>query len=119
MIQRIQTVWLILVSILLSVATYIVDVHSSTFTLSKILLIIGNGLIVIISIVAIFLYRKRLLQIRICYFILISLLLSFFTLLHDLWWATIFPTVAILGNICAIRAIQKDENLTSSSNRLR
>lgn len=147
MIQRIQSVYLLVVTILLvaclctPLATSIYDGNVSKFTnlyvmaedgakeyspwaLFAILLIAS-----LISFGTIFLYKKRMLQIRLTIFNTILLVGYYATLITFIcmseWtdltasWTICLPLVAIILNWLAIRAIGKDEMLVKAYDRLR
>jgi hypothetical protein len=87
----------------------------------------------VLSVVCIFLFKNRLLQLRICIYnilvlFLIIVLLIFYlitfktnspvsSLNYTIWLA--IPLVNIILNILAYRSIRKDENLVKSYDRLR
>ncbi len=149
MIQRIQTVYLLIVTGILIAAMclplgtvtnlsintieifkplgfMVGDVFQSTWALFSILLIAA-----IIDFVAIFLFKNRILQIRMAIFstcLLVGYYLTFlafyFMLLGDLFlykihWALCLPLIGIILNYLAIRAIGADEAKIQSLNRLR
>ena len=155
MIQRIQTVYLLLVAglflalLFLPLAFIQSDDISyqfqvaglQTVTLEKELvyptwsLLTIDAIILLLSFVCIFMYKRRILQIRIC--IYNTLLMLGFCLLagfycwqfkqsHDLlhfninfrFWAS-FPIIAIILNYLAIRNIGADEAMVRSLDRLR
>lgn len=153
MLQRIQTVYLLLVSVLmlsllfLPLAVlqsgdklYSFDVFGlSTLLGEKELLYPTWGLLVldviamVIALVTIFLFKKRMLQIRLTIFNTI-LLFGFYglfaymiygfkgefgELVYTLKFAAAFPAVCIVLNYLAIRNIGADEALVRSLNRLR
>ncbi|MDR2520622.1 MAG: DUF4293 domain-containing protein [Bacteroidales bacterium OttesenSCG-928-I14] len=112
MIQRIQTVLLLAIAIILGLVMFVIN---RNFPLLR-----DGWLIIFTSIIAVFLFKKRLLQIKICYLILI--LLSFFLIkifLLKLYLLSIFVVVAMCVDILAIRAIRRDEKLIHSFDRLR
>jgi hypothetical protein len=84
-----------------------------------------NGLIVVLSIIVIFLYKNRSLQIKLCCGILVLLIFSYITLFLPGTkaaigkWPAVFPFVAGIFDILAICAIRKDEKLVRSLDRLR
>ncbi len=136
MIQRVQTIWMIIAAaaIFLTIkfsfysGTLITDnsFHSLTaadnFLLTVLTSILGGGILI-----NIFLYKHRTVQFRICIIaIIVEILLLFIyyrqTLLFskgtlDLW--AIFHFFILLGLILAARAIYNDEKLIKDSNRLR
>ena len=147
MIQRIQTVF-ILVAELLVASLYIlkfadlsVDGELYTFTANGILngdtlifnglpIMIFIGLIVLLHLVIIFMYKKRVRQIRMLSFTII-LLLGLFGMFFYFTYAgfsgaqvafkvpVAFPIVAVILDYLAIRAIGKDEALVKSLDRIR
>ena len=136
MIQRVQTVWMIIAAIAIFLTlkfsfysgTLLTDnsFHSVIATDNFILMVLtcamGSALII-----NIFLYKHRTLQFRICIItILLEVILLFLyyrqTKLYshgtlDIW--AIFHLVAIIGLILAAVGIYKDEKLIKDSNRLR
>ncbi len=136
MIQRVQTVWMIIAAIAIFLTlkfsfysgTLLTDnsFHSVIATDNFILMVLtcamGSALII-----NIFLYKHRKLQFRICIIaILLEVILLFLyyrqTKLYsngslDIW--AIFHLVAIFALILAAVGIYKDEKLIKDSNRLR
>lgn len=147
MIQRIQSVYLLVVTILLIVclctpiATSIYDGNVSNFTNLYITAEDGTKdyapwalfvILIIASLVAfgtIFLFKKRMLQIRLTIFNTILLIGYYATLITFVcmseWtdltvsWTICLPLIAIILNWLAIRAIGKDEVLVKAYDRLR
>lgn len=153
MIQRIQTLYLLLtvalitamfflpVAIIQSGASfYKLDVSGlntmanppELITPSWELMVIA-AIIVLISFAAIFLFKKRILQIRLCIFNAL-LMLGFYGLVAYFTWniskgvdlfhfspqiALCFPLVSLILNYLAIRNIGADEALVRSLERLR
>ncbi|GHT74996.1 membrane protein [Bacteroidia bacterium] len=133
MIQRVQTIWLLLTALVIAIfffipdtaiVTAIVEINSSNYLLD-----IELGLILILAITAIFLYKKRPLQIKCCYGILLLLAFFYISLYllvqypggNDVVWKlpVLIPLVTVIFVLLAIRAIQKDEKLVRSLDRLR
>jgi hypothetical protein len=149
MIQRIQTIFLLLVTGLLvasmclpvgyfmgtDAAQYtfmpagiaVKEQFHSTWGVLSILL-----LSTIISFATIFMYRNRMLQIRMtifCSVLLVGYYLTFLTFMFMLKsdleasfrisWALCLPLVAIILNYLAIRAIGRDEVMVRAADRLR
>lgn len=136
MIQRVQTVWMIIATIAIFLTlkfsfysgTLLTDnsFHSVIATDNFILMVLtcamGSALII-----NIFLYKHRTLQFRICIIaILLEVILLFLyyrqTKLYsngtlDIW--AIFHLVTIIALILAAVGIYKDEKLIKDSNRLR
>ncbi len=147
MIQRIQTVYLFISALLLAslmklkFADLSVNDEIYTFVARGIYNgeeLIFNGLAIFIFIclvallhfVVIFMYKKRILQIRILVFTVV-LLLGLFGMFFYFTYAgftgakvafkipVVFPIVAVILDYLAIRAIGKDEALIRSLNRIR
>lgn len=147
MIQRIQTIY-VLVSALL-VSSLIKLKFAELFVNNEIYTFVAKGIfngdemifdglaififipvIALLHFVVIFLYKKRILQIRILVFSII-LLLGLFGLFFYFTYAgftdakvafkvpVVFPIVAAILDFLAIRAIGKDEALVRSLNRIR
>lgn len=140
MLQRIQTIWLLLVAALAFASLKLSFFSGNTlienvkqfqgFTaMSNMLIMILTVGVGIASVVAIFLFRNRQLQIRICFGVLAVVLLNI--LLYYLQTKNFVPnewsfdltslvTIAIPFLLfLAIRAIYKDEQLVKSVDRLR
>jgi len=147
MIQRIQTVYLFISALLiaslmkLKFADLSVNNELYTFIAKGIysgeeLIFNGLAIFIFIPIIAllhflvIFIYKKRILQIRILVFSML-LLLGLFGLFFYFTYAgftgaqvafkipVVFPIVAAILDFLAIRAIGKDEALIRSLNRIR
>ncbi len=147
MIQRIQTIFLfvsaLLIASLLKLKFADLSVNNEIYTfIAKGIYngeeIIFNGLaifilisiITIIHFAVIFLYKKRILQIRILVFSIV-LLLGLFGLFFYFPYSgftgvkvafkipVVFPVVAAILDFLAIRSIGKDEALVRSLNRIR
>lgn len=154
MIQRIQTVYLVIAAILISLVfanpiaeifisdeLYLTLSHNSiegsdpdlfpaqsTWPVTLLL-----AAILAIELVIIFSFRNRILQIRLCIFNLLLMfgvvgMIYFFTkyTLSQMegqksifLWPILCPMVAIILNYLAIKAIQKDERLVRSYERIR
>ncbi len=147
MIQRIQTVYILISSVIiasllkLKFADLSVNNELYTFVARGIFSgdeLIFNGLaififiplIALLHLVVIFLYKKRILQIRILVFSMV-LLLGLFGLIFYFTYSgfdgakvafkipVVFPLIALILDYLAIRAIGKDEALIRSLNRIR
>lgn len=136
MIQRIQSVWLFLaaISVALTVklpfysGTSANGIPSYELNATENLILLGTTLVTgLLAIVIIFLYKKRPLQLRLCFLgILLEAIILFlyyrevstftqgtyalFALLHGL---------SVIFFFLAARAINKDEKMVKDSNRLR
>jgi hypothetical protein len=152
MIQRIQTVYLVLITAL-TVALFFLPMAviqaDSTFysfdvsgltalnqtelTFSTWGLMVLAAIISLIAILSVFLYKKRMLQIRLCVFNAI-LLIGFYGLFGFFVWrisastdifhfkvqfALSFPLISLILDYLAIRNIGADEMLVRSLERLR
>jgi hypothetical protein len=147
MIQRIQTIYIFIAGLLtatlfkLKFADLIVNNELLTYYAKGIFndieqvfnglpIMIFIGIITLLHLVIIFLYKKRILQIRLLVFSII-LLLGLFGIFFYFTYAgfddakvafkipVAFPLVAIILDYLAIRAIGKDEALIRSLNRIR
>lgn len=147
MIQRIQTVYLLIVAGLLITAMclpmgYFIDAmgehpfkalgmdvngaFQSTWGLFGILM-----LSTLVAAATIFLFKNRMLQIRMTIFnsllligYYIAFLAFYFALKNDanlfrIGWALCLPLIAIILNILAVRAIGRDEVMVKAADRLR
>ena len=150
MIQRIQSVYLLVVTILLivcmctPVGAYIAEDYSvSKFT--NLCVVSAGGvkdyapwamfviLVVaaLLSFTTIFMFKKRMLQIRMSIFnslLLVGYYIAFFAFyfalkndenLFRIGWALCLPLVSIILNILAIRSIGRDEVMVKAADRLR
>ena len=153
MLQRIQTVYLLII-VALTVATLFLPLAVLqqgdalfSFDASGLSTMIGEpellypawglfaltAITAIIALVTIFLYKKRILQIRLCVFNAI-LMLGFYALFGFFVWilkeelagaalsvkiALSFPVIALILDYLAIRNIGADEALVRSLDRLR
>jgi peptidoglycan/LPS O-acetylase OafA/YrhL len=127
MIQRIQTIYLLLVCGLMGSMLFLPVAQiagSTSMTLS-----VESALTAILAFVAIFLYKKRKLQMNLCYVIFGLLILFYLNIIFDLWLPNrenvdikvpvVFPFFALILDILALLAIRKDEKLVRSADRLR
>ena len=140
MIQRIQSVYLLVVTILIiiclcsPVGSYIGSDYSVSALTNLCLTMALFVILLVVAVLAfgtIFLFKKRMLQIRLTIFSTILLigyyatLVTFIFMLKEesmtfsLSWTVCLPLVAIILNWLAIRAIGKDEVLVKAYDRLR
>lgn len=147
MIQRIQTVYILVAEILIASLFFLkfadLSVNSElyTFSIKGILngetlvfdglpIMIFIGLITLLHLVIILMYKKRVLQIRITVFTIILLMgltgLFFYFIYSGFTDVKVafkvpmaFPVIAIILDYLAIRAIGKDEALVRSLDRIR
>lgn len=147
MIQRIQTVYLfisaLLIASLMKLKFADLSVNDEIYTFvargiyngenlvfNGLAIFIFIGLVALLHFTVIFLYKKRILQIRILVFTIV-LLLGLFGMFFYFTYAgftdakvafkvpVVFPVVAAILDFLAIRAIGKDEALVRSLNRIR
>ena len=138
MIQRQQTLWLIL-STLAAILSFSfpfatgqilkdnVAVFHSVDASSHFLLLILTGISIAISGATIFFYKDRKLQMRLCLLGLLAgagILIFYILLMNKLEKATlalysVLPVLLIVGYFMAYRNILKDEKLVRSLNKIR
>ena len=149
MIQRIQTVYLLVVAILivvmmsLPVGSFVAADYTAT-VFNNLSLVAPDGtadyapwamfailmVSAVVTLETIFLYKKRMLQIRLTIFNIILLLGYYGTLVTFVFmlkgensftpsWTVILPLISIILDWLAIRAIGKDEMLVKAYERLR
>lgn len=149
MIQRIQTVFLLLVVVLMGATAFcpLVEIVNGTPQLSTafhsygigvdfptwgvLIFAIASGLLAFVNI---FLYKKRKLQINIGYLTAIMIVVYYITALvymnaflakidsvytMNLQFGIILPVVALIFDLLAISRIKKDEKLVKSLDRIR
>lgn len=152
MIQRIQTLYLLLATAMMSLTLFLPlativyggnELVLKAFTLSGVESIEGAlpvylgaflALTTALLLVIIFLYKKRLVQIRLCVSTIVLLLGSAGLiglycyrlcdilsgdLIFTLGFASLMPVVAIIPVVLAIRGIARDEALVRSLDRIR
>ena len=152
MIQRIQTLYLLLATAMMSLTLFLPlativyggnELVLKAFTLSGVESIEGTlpvylgaflALTTALLLVIIFLYKKRLVQIRLCVSAIVLLLGSAGLiglycyrlcdilsgdLIFTLGFASLMPVVAIIPVVLAIRGIARDEALVRSLDRIR
>jgi len=132
MLQRVQTIFLLIVAGLMT-AMYFMPVVS-VLGKPEIHFIVPYfmvSLTLLTSLITIFLYNNRKLQIKSGIAIIIFLLLTYAETFLIMYLKTgiiplyfpltgaIFPLIGIIFTVLAIRAIKKDENLVRSTDRIR
>jgi hypothetical protein len=129
MIQRIQSVWLLLIAALAIFLVFLpmADQQSELITgLSYNVAFKAVSIFVaILSLITLFLYKNRSLQIKLCFGILFLLIVAFIMLFN--WSVTVIDVlipflaipISITLSVFAIRAIRKDDKLVRSLDRLR
>ena len=130
MIQRIQTIYLLLIACLMIVLLFVPVSNNISYSW---VLSLNAGIVALLSGITIFLYKQRKLQIKLCNVIL-GLLVLFYVFIfvfnldlplnvsiRDLGFSytALFPFIAIIFDFLAIRGIKKDEKLVRSMDRLR
>ena len=117
MIQRIQSVYLFFIAVLMT---------TLFFYLPGITLPVLVMTIAVLSLINIFLYKKRKLQIKICCWILVLILLaggfiydSYDKIAFPKILTIAFPLIALAMDCMSIWKIRKDEKLVNSLNRIR
>ncbi len=136
MIQRIQSIWLLLAAVCIFL-TYKLPFYVGTnakgtveYSLTgteNFLLILATFITGVLSLVIIFLFKKRTLQLRLCVLgILLEAILiflyyqevkTFTTGTYALW--AILHSIVVICFFLAAKAINKDEKLIKESDRLR
>ena len=133
MIQRIQTLYLLLVVVLTGLALWL---PLADFTVGAVYLGIVLAAACLLPLVTIFLFKRRLVQIRLCavelvllvgagammgiYFYLCNRYFAeseFYS--HTLKISLVFPLVCLVFDLLALRAIFRDEKLVRSLDRIR
>jgi hypothetical protein len=130
MIQRIQTVWLLLAA-LLSAGVLLLPITRAGAGNPPVL-DAEAGLTVLLAVAAIFLYKRRPLQVWCCRGLLLLQAIWYASLfllipgaaggaiLSTAWnFSILFPLISLVLSGLAIRAIQKDEKLVRSLDRIR
>ncbi|MDR0232018.1 MAG: DUF4293 domain-containing protein [Dysgonamonadaceae bacterium] len=147
MIQRTQTVYLFFAAVLMLATTFfpvmcflpgessfcMVDLFSLGFLSG--LVCTGFDLIAgILALIAIFLYKKRKLQIKFCYGVLVSIVLLYISIFFSYnsiasklsesatffpKMALGFPLIAFVLVVMAISGIKNDEKIVNSADRIR
>lgn len=148
MLQRIQTIYLLLATVALVFAMILpigalLEPDFTAYTIKNLGITVGDQfqstwglfailvLSTIITFGAIFMFKNRVLQLRMGVFASILLVgyylafLAFYFLLRtdalafQLKWALCLPLVAIIFNYLAVRAIGRDEAMVHAADRLR
>lgn len=131
MIQRIQTLFLLAAAALSSSHIYSVMVRGGSEAIKysqKSTFLILTWVITILLALTIFLYRKRMLQIRLCVFNIVLMIAYqcwlgyyYFTAPEGSVFSitVVFPLIAAIMTFTALRYIARDEALVRSANSLR
>ena len=117
MIQRIQTVWLFLLAVVSAIWTFCVIPGD---TAAKIVLKVGSGIAGSVALLAIFLYKKRKTQLKVCYLLLaVWIAVSVTLFIRGFFVYGLLHVICLLTDVLAIINIHKDEKLVRSLDRLR
>ncbi|SFU34303.1 protein of unknown function [Pustulibacterium marinum] len=135
MLQRIQTVYLLLVVLASGVLPFFVDIYSvngeSVTVMTEVLYLVAYELIAVLALIAIFLFKNRKNQfvvnrlnmifnlILLGVFVYRSLTLSGESEISEKGIGMFLPIISIVFLVLANRAIKKDEDLVKSVDRLR
>jgi len=133
MIQRVQSIYLLIAAVLTGLMFALPQPFMQTVSLIlKLLVWAGWGLSVIFSLFALFQFKNRSKQVKSCLLSILAIALSYAgIIIHSLDSETIteeataynpfiaFPLIALVLLILAIVAIRKDEKLVRSADRIR
>lgn len=136
MIQRIQSIYLLAVTIISALLCFFPMAYLNDAPLGFGTLIVYSALCIIIPVVSfasIFLFKKRILQMRLNSFNIILMIFQIIAIIVYIYmakdaapeaelklsWPIIAPPINIILTYLAIRAIGRDEALVRSLNRLR
>lgn len=133
MIQRIQTIYLLLiVGLLISLFFFPVVSITGEAVSANWFLIADYGIASVLALATIFLYNNRPLQIKLGYVLFALLVIAYVLIGLDVWnpmssgddslrfnIPLVFPAIAMILDILAITAIRKDDKKVRDSNRLR
>jgi len=130
MIQRIQTVYLLLATAFMAVVFLLPKIYLHHFPAHwRNLILIAWGIAAFLSFAAIFPFKKRKLQVKISILALFFLVCSYVILFWQVFMIPVdfsllnpylaFPLLAFILIVLAIQAIRKDEKLIRSTYRLR
>ena len=126
MIQRIQSVYLFFAFCLIATLVFIPFYPTTSYMMG-----FNAGWFAVTAlsaIITIFLFKKRKIQIRICYAMILSLVLAYIIYLFvnfgslsltGMNYTFLFPFIAIIFVFLALQGIKKDEKLIRSLDRLR
>lgn len=123
MIQRIQSIFLAM-SIILLLLTSVFIFRNEQFNTSNIMYLFSFGLPIVaavINVISILFFKNRGMQVKLAIGSIVVVFVAIILMLLSnlIWEEVIWSAFAIFGNVMAIRAIKKDDNLVRESNRLR
>ncbi len=136
MIQRVQTVYMSLIVILMTVMTFFpaitTDSSANPVLQGGWTSVALKGILMLMMIVSIFKYKNRSTQLKICYCSLLVLLLMYVSIYLNyrallayeeikviINFSICFPLICIILDILAILAIKRDNKIVKSLERLR
>lgn len=131
MLQRIQTLFILAATILLGTLFFSTMVYTNTGSIKYVTILPCLVFTIIsfsVSLIAVFLYRKRMIQVRFCIYnslILIGyqawILSIFFSGQHGITFSitAVFPIIAAILLFIASRYILRDQQLVRATSRLR
>ena len=132
MIQRIQTIYLLVVAIIMTIPLYVPIVQNSVLQAHYWALLIMNIFTIGIPLVNVFLFKKRFLQLRLCIVEIILLIGAIILMWYHInqfadkmnaeilyKFSLILPVICIIFTYLAIRGILKDIKLLKSFDRIR
>ena len=131
MIQRIQSVYLLLIAGIMLAMPFFLPIHKPEESLFSFSLYVSPTVALLVALMAfitIFLYKKRKLQIRLGYWMSVFILLvclsiacSYYAFENKMifYLAMILSAVAFIFDCMAIAKIKKDEKLVKSLDRIR
>lgn len=125
MIQRIQSVYLALAAIL-SIVVLFMPIYNDVRGLDELLVAVPAVIVALLSVFAIFQFKDRMKQLKICKLdLLVStftaavVLLNFFESGDDFQIGIVLPVLANVFIVLAMSGIKADEKLVRESDRLR
>ena len=125
MIQRIQSVYLALAAIL-SIVVLFMPIYNDVKGLDELLVAVPAVIVALLSVFAIFQFKDRMKQLKICKLdLLVStftaavVLLNFFESGDDFQIGIVLPVLANVFIVLAMSGIKADEKLVRESDRLR
>ena len=129
MIQRIQSIFLLIVVLCGVGAIAFVQYNENALSDDEILFMcfqLLNFISILLAAIAVFLYKNRIPQIKLCAWIIalnVFLILSVIFLVRyqiiNQLWAIFFPLASTVSSFLARRYIKKDEELVRSADRIR
>ena len=129
MIQRIQSIFLLIVVLCGAAYIFVVQYNENALSDDEMFYscsILLNFISILLAVINIFLYKNRKLQMRLCSLLIVlnAFLVLFIPLLVHYYiinqlWTICFPLISTLSSFLARIYIKKDEELVRSSDRIR